>query len=215
MKYHYTDANGKNAGPIDVEELQALRSKGVISESSLVVEEGGAQWRKYADLFPGGRLSDSSHAATTVAKQPGAIKVFSILNIVFGAFGLLGVPFILIGMRTTEKMFNAGPAYTRWLVASGIVGLVGGIISIISGVGLYRVKEWARKLAIWYSCFSIIYGVIGTYISILYVMPSLQKNIPGAGGGVGGGIIGGVFSFIYPTLLIYFLSRQKVKDAMR
>jgi len=215
MKYHYTDVNGRNAGPVNVQALQELKRTGVISEKSLVVEEGGTEWRKFNELFPGGSNFESSTIKPIVTKKPAAIKVFGILNIIFGSFGLISSPFAFIGMKTGQTMFNFGPTYTTWLMVSGVIGIIGGAISLVSGIGLCRIKEWARILAVGYSYFNILFCIIGIFISVYVFMPSLPGNSPAVSGGMVGAIGGGIVGLIYPILIVVFLSKQNVKNAMK
>ncbi len=45
MKYYYADAQNKTAGPVSLEELQALVKAGALKSDPMVVPEGGSEWK--------------------------------------------------------------------------------------------------------------------------------------------------------------------------
>lgn len=49
MNYFY-NVNGQNRGPVTLDELHRLAGEGTISGKTPVIEEGGAQWTRYAAL---------------------------------------------------------------------------------------------------------------------------------------------------------------------
>lgn len=49
MHYYYNH-DGENKGPVSLQELHALAQQGSISGKTPVIEEGGAQWKRYAEL---------------------------------------------------------------------------------------------------------------------------------------------------------------------
>jgi hypothetical protein len=51
MKLYYADAQNQTAGPATLEELKALMKAGVLPADPLVIEEGGAEWKRLSS-FP-------------------------------------------------------------------------------------------------------------------------------------------------------------------
>jgi|ERR1035441_1031288 hypothetical protein len=52
MKYFYADGDNKPVGPLPVEALEDLKAAGIITESTMVIPEGGSEWRAYGDEVP-------------------------------------------------------------------------------------------------------------------------------------------------------------------
>ncbi|HQF37683.1 MAG TPA: DUF4339 domain-containing protein [Opitutaceae bacterium] len=51
MKYYYTDAQNKPAGPVELEQLKQLAAQGTLTPQSFVIPEGATQWVSYAALL--------------------------------------------------------------------------------------------------------------------------------------------------------------------
>ena len=51
-RYFYVDSLNQAAGPIDLPELQKLRTSGTIQDATLVVLEGGQDWVAFSTLVP-------------------------------------------------------------------------------------------------------------------------------------------------------------------
>lgn len=70
MKYYYTDAQNKPAGPVELEQLKQLQEKGTITPQSYVIPEGGTQWTSYAFLLSSLAQASSVAATTTAPAAP-------------------------------------------------------------------------------------------------------------------------------------------------
>ena len=163
-------------------------------------------------------------------QRPPTVTVFGILNI---AFSILGV----FGMVATLALFSAdamsnnpvvailrdNPAYAAWLKVTIPLGILSCVLVLAAGIGLLRLKEWARKLSIGYAIYAILFGILGIVINFVFLTrPMLeqasQRQGPEAAGAIGGAIggsLGGCFGMIYPILLLIFMTRPKVKAAFR
>lgn len=103
------------------------------------------------------------------------------------------------------------------------LALVSCVVLAISGIGLLLMKNWARILSIIYAIYALVFGVIGLFISVIFMcLPMLaqaqQKPGPESIGmmvGAIGGIVGGVIGLIYPVLLLIFMLRPKLIEAFR
>ncbi len=49
MRYYYADKDNKPVGPLPQEALDSLKAAGIISDSTMVIEEGGSEWRRFSD----------------------------------------------------------------------------------------------------------------------------------------------------------------------
>lgn len=63
MKYFYADADNKPVGPLQREALESLKAAGVISEATMVIEEGASEWKALRELL-------SPRAATFTPPPP-------------------------------------------------------------------------------------------------------------------------------------------------
>ena len=142
--------------------------------------------------------------------RPMAVTIFGILNLVFGAFGLMGFVF---SMAAAANIANANGMGIYYLV-SVVYSLVTSILLIVAGIGLLRWKPWGRRT-------SIIYGwtsIAGTVLMAILQYFTIWNNegFQGAGSwalliGVGVGI---VFQCIYPGILLAFMYGPTVSSAL-
>jgi hypothetical protein len=105
------------------------------------------------------------------------VKVLGILNIILGAFGLLGALVILVVFGGAAGILGAashGDPDAR--IAIPIISIVGvglfflilllSIPDIIAGIGLLQFKPWARILGIILSVLHLIHIPFGTAVGI-------------------------------------------------
>lgn len=64
-RYYYVDAQNQAAGPIPMAELQTLHSTGTITDTTLVVVEGGQDWVAFSTLKPAPQPTPQPAAAAT------------------------------------------------------------------------------------------------------------------------------------------------------
>lgn len=107
-------------------------------------------------------------------KHETSIRACGILDYLGGvAFCLLGV-----GMMATD--FSVSNAFAvRTMVTVGAVYLVIGILSIIAGFGIRRLRPWARVVSVILSAIGLLEVPIGTVINgyILYLLVSKKGQI--------------------------------------
>ena len=164
------------------------------------------------------------------ACRPTSVTVFGMLNIVFGSFGVFRtvVSFGVILFRAWT-FAEAGDGFGGMFAMTSAAGLLllvlnlfGSSMELSSGIGLLRMRTWARLLAIAYALFAwvaIAIGAVITYISILGPM-AVRLNNPASNNSlpefmVIGAVISLCVSGIYPTLLLYFMTRRNVVLALR
>lgn len=158
-----------------------------------------------------------------------ALTVFGILNIVFAALGVFGIigTITMLSMQKgfthnpVLKIMHSNPAYMSWIKINIPLGLIAGAALLTAGIGLLKIKKWARKLSIGYGIYAILLGLTNIFINVTYVFLPMfnlmaQQRSPEAIGGligaVGGGM-GSVFGLIYPILLLIFMTRPKIAAA--
>jgi hypothetical protein len=103
------------------------------------------------------------------------------------------------------------------------LGAVVCVVLLAAGIGLLRLRPWARMASIIYAIYAILMGLVGMVVNYYFlVQPMLAQaqqkqgaEAAGAIGGAIGGCIGGCFGLIYPILLLIFMTRANVVAAFR
>ncbi len=156
------------------------------------------------------------------APKPPSIKVFGILNIVFGAMGLIcggAIGIFLIWAtqfpdfanefnREFSNQYNEG--YITFLQITSCFGAILSLILIVCGVGLLRERNWGRTGSVVYAAIQILYTLASTGLSL-----SLMKNDATFIFSAGGAMCSLLFSMIYPICTLFFLTRPKVAEALK
>jgi hypothetical protein len=148
------------------------------------------------------------------SKPPGSIRVFGIINIILGSLGLVCLPFSLIALLMVPEMQRLGGSLmNQWMVISSLFSLVGAVLMLASGIGLCKYKAWARKLAVYYAAFASVMNVVGSFFTF-GALQSATNSGPERIGGMVGGVFGTIIGLTYNCLLIYFLTRREVRQAL-
>ena len=163
----------------------------------------------------GGSGSVSPSLPGKVAKPSDLIKVFAVLNIIYGVQCLLCcAPGMLFLIPFETKVFESQPLMMSTFYVCAIEVLPGGCVTLASGIGLWYRKSWARKLAIGKGIFSVLFLLCVEPIVILSVLAntvmtgnekisSLLENIPVV-----------LVELVYWILLIFFLTREPARQAV-
>jgi hypothetical protein len=164
--------------------------------------------------------------------RPTSVTVLGILNIVFAAFGLMGIAFSIAIMFVHPAALNMknpvldlmqqNPAYAMYTNISMVIGAVFTLVLGLAGIGLLMLRPWGRWLSIAYAVFSIISLIVNSLINYYFlVMPLIDKVAAAQPGqekaaAMGGivGMVGGIcIGPIYPVILLIFMYRPNVKAA--
>ncbi|MBD1866382.1 hypothetical protein H6F88_26940 [Oculatella sp. FACHB-28] len=148
---------------------------------------------------------------------PSSVKVFGILNIVFGSFGLVTSPLGLLSLDQSIEFFEnfgANSATIGWFRASAWFAPLMALALLILGIGLLMKKPWARSGSIIYAYIAIAIGILNMIFIVGIFSGGLASSDPAAIGGIVGGVVGGLVGLIYPILTIIFLSKPNVKAAL-
>jgi hypothetical protein len=126
-------------------------------------------------------------------------------------------------------------------IVDSLVGFALAVLWGVSGVGLLRLKEWARRLSWWTALGKLLQIAVGQSIWILICIPlmladmqaffetidKLEQAEGGPGNPMGpmfemqaigaraGAIFGAVLAIIYPIVSLILLPMKRVRDAMR
>jgi hypothetical protein len=213
--YKIIGADQKEYGPISAEQIRQWITEGRVNAQTMICLDGTQDWKPLASFPEFGALPSSSPPlAAPASKPPGSIKVFGILNIVFGSLGILCTPISLIFVMVASQKLGYSPFMTQWVVASGIVGILGACVLLASGIGLLKMRPWSRKLAVYYAMFACALTVINTLVTLTN-LPSGGPNPEGQKiGAFAGAAFGLAIGLTYNFLLIFFLSKPAVKEAL-
>ncbi len=161
--------------------------------------------------------------------RPTSVTVFGVLNIIFGALGLLSIVFSAAMFFAPQpdmsnpaiRIFSRTPILMLWMKVGVVLGSVTSVAVLASGIGLLQLRPWARTASIIYGVYAIIMGMVGTVINYLFLFGPLMEEAqhsrgPEAAGAIGGaigGVAGGLIGLIYPVLLLVFMYRPNVVAA--
>jgi len=151
------------------------------------------------------------------APKPGSIKVFGILNVVFGAIGLIcgGFGFLtLVVMQSSSDMSDAIQSAMSAQYSGGymtaVIGLLLNIFLLTCGIGLLKERNWGRTWSLGYAVLGIIHAVVGAIGAVIFAQAG-----PAAIGAGFGAIIGTAIGVIYPICILIFLTRPNVVEALK
>ncbi len=169
-------------------------------------------------------------SSPVTSKPPASITVFGVLNLVFGAMGICGLIFTAIGL-VVEKMdlpnqppnpvaevMNQNPFYSGFQMVNVGLGFLVTILLLVAGICLLKKQRLGRTLSNIYGTYGIVMGLIGMFMFVVFLrqdlMPITQDGIPLGAITFWAAIGGGLFGMIYPVLLLIFINRDKVKQAL-
>lgn len=165
--------------------------------------------------------------------RPVSIKIFGILNIVFGAIGVIGLiagvlgavamMFLIQNRGPNAEIMRMNPLFHEnlgvriYFGAQMILGAAATIVLIISGIGLLRDKMYGRKLAIIYGWFAVVSGILGIAVNFFLITLPMMQKMSGPGASFSGQIvvssfIGGLTGLLFPALLLYFMYQANVRQ---
>jgi len=174
-------------------------------------------------------------------ERPTAVTVFGILNIifgvlwVFGTFGVLWVFNTLVPLMTSRTPYNAMTSILEDLspyrtVATALipVGFLVAVLLIVAGIGLLRLRPWARALSIGYAVCAIIAAVLGAVVHVLVIGRMMGEVVASVADSpasdvivVTGSVVAvmsaavGLIVLVYAVLLLIFMFRPTVVHAFK
>ena len=173
-------------------------------------------------------------------EKPKAIKVFGILNVIFGGLGLLGT---CIGLGAILAITSglipvpdgqSNPAFVLqeenaflyfYNILSAAFALLFTIVLLTSGIGVLRHKRWGRTTGLAWVAYCVLSTIVVSVVTWTHIYPYQLATMDEATAAVpnmeailmGGMIFGNVVSvgyLIYPGLFVFFSSKQPFKDAL-
>jgi hypothetical protein len=159
--------------------------------------------------------------------RPVSVIIFGTLNLVFGAFSLIGVAIQLIVQlgfaNAMQPQFSGGYELYQRIMTPFAVAAV--FAQIASGLGLLLLKEWGRKLALVFAVYTFVATTINLVIMFVFradFMKQFTANMPNAQAEqifmfafLAMMLLMTLIWYSYPTLMWYFMTRPHVVAAFR
>ncbi len=150
-------------------------------------------------------------------RRPVSAIIFGILNIGFAVFSwielLLFKP--LAAIMAKGAAAELGLLHWQWIAA--LVDAVAGLAQVAAGVGLLAGKIWGRILSIVWGGFDVLFclarfplnlDTARNTLTAVHINPAAEPVLTSAIA-----VVATVASMIFPALLIYFMTRPKIKAA--
>ena len=107
-----------------------------------------------------------------IVEKPASITVFGILNCVFGGLAIVCTPCSLFGIVLSDKLSPAttmemATGYKSILLVSSILGIGFAAWLLSLGIGLLKMKTWARRGSVIYSCIAIAWTIASVALNII------------------------------------------------
>jgi len=181
------------------------------------------------DDWTGSGPQETGAAPAAPTKVP---LVFGILNLAWFALALCGVGMSLPILALEQGAENPQPAYEvlaenafvlGWTKTILVLGMLAALVLLGGGIGLLMRRRWGRTLSRVWAIYALLTGLVGSVISVVYVVQPLMERAQEAAndvergamiGGAVGGLLGGVCSLAYPAVLLWFMGRPHVKAAL-
>jgi len=183
--------------------------------------------------------------------RPTSVLVLAILNLILGGMGLIaficgGVMLALLavwiptlpkapGQPTQPGFFDPYqyvqarvPSYYAVTGAAMGVSLIGQAILVVSGIGLLKMRRWARTVSILFASVSVFMTLVGLPYMIAVVNPVMAEYYSELAKGQGMAmysmfsdpimlsvmnIFGSLVGLIYPVTQLIILNRPRIKAA--
>jgi hypothetical protein len=166
-------------------------------------------------------------------RRPTSFTVFAILCFVFGGFAVLGFLMALpiyaleAGRPAENPAYEAlvqPPGLMTYTKVANVLALLTAPLLVAAGVGLMRMRAWARTLCIVYGAYGVAAAVVGLVFNLAVYLPAIQDAAAAQPTAMRTGMIGGVvFAIIagvicglgWPIALLIFSFRRATVDALR
>jgi len=146
-----------------------------------------------------------------VERRSGGIIAFGVIAILFAGIGLFqGIP-LLIGMIQKSSQWtmviNVTPLPLSYFRVSVIIGISISSLLLIAGIGLLKIKSWARKLILGISIVIILRNLVSLTIGLAIPANPVWTTLRGRGILVLAMFVGSIFYI----LILWYFNRAIVK----
>ena len=163
--------------------------------------------------------------------RPSILTALGIINIAFAAMGMLGILISAVSSSLMDprnssnpvvRIMHENPDYQTFQRVGMVIGFPAAIVLLIAGIGLLQMQPWGRYLTIVYAIYGALMGVTSAVINYLWLFRPLLEQFADKGpagqavaiGGAAGTVLGGCFALVYPVILLVFMNRRNVIEAI-
>jgi len=113
-----------------------------------------------------------TQGSATCQKRPTIVTVVGIFGIVIGVMGLLGLPFSIALVTGSSQQSEAldllmkDTLYHSWMVIQVWLGAIASGLWLATGIGLLRLRMWARAASLYLLSFGIMMQIISLVVII-------------------------------------------------
>lgn len=159
----------------------------------------------------------STDATVQQGARPKSPKVFGILSLIFGGFGVLNLLGTLVILMNDPVRANPMELPMFQLLFSNVIGAVTIGLLLAAGLGLVRYQDKGRRWFNWYAVFTVVFTLINTaltYGAMLKFISGMQDDPALAGIGAGSLMFGIAAALAFPVIGYIMLNSDKVKAAL-
>jgi hypothetical protein len=149
------------------------------------------------------------------------VTILAVLNIIFGAFGLFSLFGLIIHLIMPRAWMSSHyaslmsvPGYKASILVSDILHVGMGVLLLACGIGLLRLRDWARKGSMAYAVIGIIVVVVSTALFFAWQMPAMEAagvSVYQIGIMRASAFIWPVLGLGHPVVLLSLLTRPMIK----
>jgi DNA-directed RNA polymerase subunit RPC12/RpoP len=159
--------------------------------------------------------------ATLSPSRPTFLTVLGLLSVVLGCLGVLFMPLVLTAALQPADAFSLQATPKHWQVVSAVFMPLPSLWLLIMGIGLLKLRKWARIGSVAYGWFAVVFGTIQLCIVIAEFFANLSHQplvhshnaVSAATTTMLGGVLSGMVALIFPIVLIVLLSRRQALTA--
>ena len=152
------------------------------------------------------------------------MTALAVLNIIFGGLGLFGLFNLIIllimppappaWMGRDYALMMSIPGYKTYAMVGGILQVSMGVLLLACGIGLLRLRDWARNGSMIYAAITVATVVINVVLFLAWQIPAMEAagvsssevNMMRVSGSTGP-----VLGLVYPVVLLALLTRPMIK----
>jgi hypothetical protein len=171
-----------------------------------------------------------------MSKTPTSVMVVSILGIIYGIYILLATPcgiFMIIHPIMPNPMLETltkDATYITFVLCTSIIQVCMGVLLLAASIGSLKLKPWARTGMNTYAVIKALFSLVGTVISLVFVLPRMTTAMaatpPGPAGpfavsfaplvgtfAIVGAILGLLLGWAVSTVILITFNRRIAVDA--
>ena len=155
--------------------------------------------------------------------MPPSVKVFGVLQLVFGTIGFVSSGFGLVMVAimfsdgneisdafTQGFMISFKEGYPTVLAIISLLTLALSVFQIVCGIGLLKSLNWGRIGSLCFAVLSILISLASTTLTIGMMKDDMFNTVS-----IVGSVVGFFFNLILPGCILFFLTRPAVVEALQ